>query len=137
MANVLERQILIDGWRNAVVQFVGAIDTADPVVVPALALSEFVNNDAQLVLQGLRLKNVTWSLGAGLELTLEWNAADPQKIVELSRTGSLDACHYGGIDPDLLRPGYDGAINLRTRSFAPGTTAGYTVVAEFVKMYRR
>lgn len=137
MANVLERKILIDGWRNAVVQFVGSIDSSDPAVVPALSLSDLVNNDKQLILQGLRVEKVAWTLGGGLLLALEWTSADPQKIVELAGHSEFCGRRYGGLVPDLLRAGYDGSLSFRTRGFVPGTVTNYTVVVECAKMYRR
>lgn len=135
MANVTERQIVQEGWRNVTVKFTGTIDSADVVEAPALSLGDMLNNDKGGTLWGFRVDRVQWSLGEGLLLGLEWNSADPQQIVELAGHDDIDACHAGGFIPDRLLAGYDGAINLRTRAYAPGTASNFTVVMNLVKLY--
>lgn len=135
MANVVQRQINLEGWRNVSVKFTGVIDTANVVEAPALLLSDLVNNDPTVDLWGLRVDQVKWSLSDGLMLALEWNAANPQQIVELAGWGKMKDQKTGGLVPDRLNPGFDGSINLRTRGYAAGTTANYTVTVDFVKLY--
>lgn len=135
MANNLDRQILLDGHRNCVVRFTGLIDTADVSETPALRLTDLVNNAPRMTLYGLRVDHVGWSVSDGMELVLEWNSTDPQLIHALSGQSELCTGKYGGLIPDKTLPGFDGAINLRTKDFAPGTTAAYAVVLKLIKLY--
>ena len=136
MANDLERQITLDGWRNCVVKFTGVIDSADVVWAPALSLSDCTNNESRVNLIGFRVDLVEWSLSQGLELVLEWNSTDPQQIYPLAGRGRINGWNYGGFTPDQLRPGFDGGINLRTQAYDPGTIANFTIVLELIKLYR-
>lgn len=136
MANTLERQITLDGYRNVVVKLTGVIDTSDVIVMPALSLSDLVTNEQRLTLWGLRANAVTWSLSDGLEIAIEWNGTVPQQMWQLSGRGKACADGYGGYNPDPLRTGYDGSINLRTMAYGAGTISNYMVLLEFVKLYR-
>ena len=135
MANVLERQITLDGWRNAVVKFTGVLDSSDAIEVPALRLTDLVNNETMATLVGLRVDIIEWSLSNGLEMVLEWNSTNPQQIYPIAGRGKINAWNYGGYLPDRTRPGYDGAINLRSLTYAPGTIANFSVQVEFIKLY--
>lgn len=135
MANTLERQITLDGWRNCVVKFTGVIDSTDAILVPALALSDLQNNEQLVRLSALRVDLVEWSMSQGLELVLEWNSSNPQQIFPLAGRGRINGWNYGGFLPDRSRLGFDGAINLRTQAYAPGTIANFTIVLELVKLY--
>lgn len=135
MANDLEHQTTLDGWRNCVVKFTGVIDTADVSWTPAFRLTDCTNNESRATLVGFRIDLVEWSLSSGLELVLEWNSADPQQIYPLAGRGRINGWNYGGFTPDRTRPGYDGALNLRTQAYAPGTIANFTIVLELVKLY--
>lgn len=135
MANVLQRQITLEGWRNVSVKFTGVIDTASVVDAPALSLSDLINNDPRVTLWGLRVDAVKWSLSDGLEMGLEWNSTNPQQIYELAGRGKIKDLKTGGNIPDRTQPGFDGAINLRTRNYAPGSVANFTVTVDFVKLY--
>lgn len=136
MANILERQIVLDGYRNVLIKLTGLIDTSDAVVAPALVLTDLVNNDKAMVFYALRVDEVSWSMKDGLLAFLEWNSTNPQQIAFLTGQGRICGEEFGGFIPDTLRPGFDGAINLRTQAFSPGTLANYTVVLEMTKMYR-
>ena len=136
MANVLERQITHDGWRNAVVKFTGVLDSSDAIEAPALRLTDLVNNEVRATLVGLRVDIVEWSLSQNLELVLEWNGTVPQQIFPIAGRGKINAWNYGGYVPDRTRPGYDGSINLRTQAYSPGTIANFSVQVEFIKLYQ-
>ena len=135
MSNILQRQISLDGWRNAVVKWTGVLDSSDETIAPALALSELTNNDVGGRLAGLRLDKVQWSIDGMLNVILEWNAATPQLMQTCADTGEACYTETGGVVPDRLASGYDGSVNLRTTGFPGGTSAAYTVHAHFVKLY--
>lgn len=135
MANTLERQITLDGWRNCVVKFTGVLDTSDAIETPALALTDLSNNDPTARLWGFRVDLLEWSMSNNLEIVLEWNSANPQQIHPLAGRGRINSWNYGGFLPDRTRPGFDGAINLRTQTYAPGTIANFSITLELIKLY--
>lgn len=137
MANVLERQITLDGFRNCVVKFTGVIDSSDAIEVPAIALGDMKTNDSGAMLVGFRVDLIEWSMSQGLEVALEWNSANPQQIMPLAGRGRIVSTNYGGFTPDQLRPGYDGSINLRSQAYQPGTISNFTIVLELIKLYQR
>lgn len=135
MANNLQRQILLDGWRNVSVKWVGVLDTSDANLAPALALSDLGPNDPQRTLVGLRLDTVAWSVNGDLTAILEWNAASPQFIVALTDSQRIKAKDIGGFRPDRTATGYNGSLNLRTVGYLPGRPVAYTLHCNFVKLY--
>lgn len=135
MGNVLDRQITLDGFRNCVVKFTGVIDTADVVEAPALVLSDMKTNDPTGKLVGFRFDMIEWSMSQGLEIVIEWNSANPQQLLPIAGRGKINSTNYGGFTPDQTRPGFDGAINLRSQGFSPGSVGNFTVVLELVKLY--
>lgn len=136
MANVLQRQITLDGWRNCVVKFTGVLDSADALETPALRLTDLSNNEQRATLYAFRVDLVEWSISTGLELVLEWNSNTPQQIFPLAGRGRINGWNYGGFIPDTTLAGFDGSINLRTQSYSAGTIANFTVALELVKLYR-
>lgn len=137
MANRLDRQIMSDGWRGGEVRFTGVLDSSDVSLTPALSLSDFTNNDVLQRLVGLRVDKIEFAVGPNLEIILEWNAASPQLLAALTYASKQKYECYGGLLPNQLNPGYDGAINLNTQGFSVGTPAVYTVFMSFVKLYAR
>lgn len=136
MANVTEFQITEEGPRNAVVKLTGVLDTSDVSITPAISLSEFTNNDVRMVLWGLRVDMLEWSMSNGLEINLTWNSiGNPQQIFPLAGRGRIAANNYGGFIPDKTRGGFDGSINLVSKGFAAGTVQNYTIILELVKLY--
>lgn len=136
MANNLQRQITLDGWRNVFVKFVGVLDSSDANIAPALALSDLRNNDPSGVLSGLRVDSVAWSVNGDLTAILEWQAATPQLIVALTDSQRIKANKAGGFLPDQTASGYTGALNLRTTGYPGGRTVAYTLAVNLVKLYR-
>lgn len=135
MANNLQRQILLDGWRNVSVKWVGVLDTSDVNLTPALALSDLQPGDPMRTLVGLRLDMVAWSVNGGLTAILEWNASSPQFIVALTDSQRIKANKSGPFRPNRDVTGYDGSINLKTVGYTPGRPVGYTLQCNFVKIY--
>ena len=137
MANVLARQILEEGPRNAVVKLTGVLTNSDMSETPAIKLADFGNNDAQAgTLVGLRVDAVIYSMGLGIDLLLAWNGASPQQIMPLAGRGKIDATGDGGMLPNMLLSGYDGSINLYSTGYVPGTTQNFTVLLRLVKLYK-
>lgn len=137
MANSLDKQITLDGPRNAVVKLTGTVDTTNVALVPAILLGDFINNDQNLTLIGFRVDLIEWSISNPLEVQLGWNSTNPQQIFPLSGRGRIASDNYGGFLPDTKRAGFDGTIQLSTTNYTPGTLANYTIVFELVKLYKR
>jgi len=136
MANQLDFQITEEGHRNAVLKLTGVLDTTDVSETPAVALSDFVNNDPRLVLSGLRVDLLEYVIGDGIEIILEWASLNPKQIFALAGRGRINSTNYGGFLPDPSRPGYNGNINLRTTGYVQGSIQNFTIVLELVKLYR-
>lgn len=136
MANSTEFQITEEGPRNAIVKLTGVLDTLDVTLAPAVSLSQFVNNDVRMVLWGLRIDMLEWSMTNNLEVNLFWNSSGtPQQIFPLAGRGRIYAANYGGFIPDRTRGGYDGSINLQSKGFTAGTQQNYTIILELIKLY--
>lgn len=133
--NSFDRQIMLDGPRNAVVKLTGVLDTSDVVVVSAIALQDFTNNDTRQTLVGFRVDEVEFSISDGIQLLLAWDGLSPQQIFALSGRGCIEGERYGGFTPDQTRDGYNGNINLTSTGFVPGSIKNFTVVVELVKLY--
>lgn len=136
MANVTDFQITEEGYRNAVIKLTGALDTSDVYLRPAVALNFFNSNEPNARLVGLRMDLIEFSVGNAIEILLEWQAASPQQIFNLARTGKVHSYGYGGFVPDQLRSGYTGDINLKTTGYPAGTVQVYTIVLELIKLYK-
>lgn len=134
MANITQKQVLLDGPRNAVVKLTGVLDTADIYVTPAVSLQDFLTNDPNGVLAGLRIDHVQYAIGSGIELLLEWNGSNPQQIAPLAGRGRMDVWADGGWFPNEKLPGYDGSINLRSTGYMTGKQ-NYTLTLAMVKLY--
>lgn len=135
MANSLDRQITEEGPRNAIVKLTGVLDTNDITEAPAIALSDFKNNDSRMQLTGLRADMLEYSIAQGLEVLLYWHSATPKLIYPLARAGRIFSWSYGGFLPDPLLAGYTGDIDLVTKGFVPGSTMTFVVVLELIKLY--
>lgn len=132
----IERQITEEGPRNAIVKLTGLLTSSDVSITPVIALTDFVNNDVRMVLRGLRVDMLEYSIGGGVEILLAWNASSPQQIFYIAGRGKIYSSDYGGFVPDRTRAGYTGDINLSTTGFVPGMAAqNFTVVLELVKQY--
>lgn len=139
MANSRVRTILLDGPRNAVVNLTGTLDSGNENWTPAFSLSDFVNNDTGMMgtLWGFRINKLRFSVTNQLTGQLYWQANTPILIAALSDGDDLSYRHAGGLIPNRLASGFNGAINFVTNGFIPGTPCGYTVHLEMVKLYAR
>ena len=135
MANSVEYQVTEEGLRNAVVKLTGILDTSNVSELPAIPLNLFGNNDKRLVLVGLRVDLIEWSISSGLEVNLAWNSSTPQQIFPLAGRGRINSTNYGGFIPDRTRGGYTGDINLVTTGYVAGMVANFSIVLELVKLY--
>ena len=136
MANQVEKQIVEEGPRNAVVKISGVLDTSDIGLVSFISPSDFSNNDIGLKLFGFRVDAVIFSTGQVIDVILAWNGALPQLILPLARSGKIDATPDGGFIPDNTRTGYDGTINLSTRGFPAGSVQVFSLLIRLVKLYK-
>lgn len=133
------RFIQSDGPRNAVVTITGILDVADAAFVPAISLTDFTNNDDRFgKLNGLRVDELNYSMGDGIELALTWAATSEQLIAAFAGRGKLKFRSSGGLQPNQSAVGYSGDINLRSTGF---NTQGvppqnFTVEIYCVKLYK-
>lgn len=136
MPNTLDKRVVEEGWRNAVVRLTGVLGNSDANWVPAFPLTDLVNNDTLAGrLSGLRVDSINYACSNALAVNLYWKSASPQLIAGLSRSGHLKAKHAGGLLPDQTLSDYDGDINLVTSGYAPGTTQNFTILLYLVKLY--
>ena len=140
MANTFSREILADGYRNAVVKISGVLDTADASLAPAVSLTDFVNNDNVMgKLSGLRVDHIWHSMGNGIEMLLTWDATVQQQIAAVAARGRETFIGVGGLKPNMLALGFSGDINLLTTGFnvqGPGPQ-NFTLLLEMIKLYRQ
>ena len=137
MANQVEKQIIEEGPRNAVVKVSGVLDTSDINLVSFISFADFINNDAHgLRPVGFRLDAVIYSVGQVLDIILAWNGSVPQLILPLARSGKIDATPDGGFVPDQTKGGYDGSINVSSKGFPAGTVQVFSLLIRLVKLYK-
>ena len=137
MANQIEKLIVEEGPRNAIVRIAAVLDTKDITTegVSFIKLSDFLNNDTRQVLTGLRVDEVIYSLGQTIDVVLSWNGSVPQLILPLARSGRVDAWSDGGFVPDKTRDGYDGSINIKTTGYPAGSIQNLTLLIRLIKLY--
>lgn len=134
MANTLDRVIVQEGWRNASVRLTGSLDTSDVTLAPVISLTDFQNNDKRLTLSGFRLDEVRFALQNTMGVTLYWESAVPQALVNLALEGEF--CFSGGLIPDTTRLDYTGNICLSTTGFQVGKPNMFTIQLDLIKLYR-
>lgn len=136
---VENRKILEDGWRNAVVQVTGVLDTADITLDSFIQLSDLTNNDLRAgSLVGLRVDCIEYSIGDGLQFTLYWQSTANELIASLAGRGKLKYYRAGGLQPNQSAIGYSGNILYSSTGF---NTQGvppqnFSILVSFVKLYR-
>lgn len=138
MPNLLDRQILEDGPRNAVVKFVGMLDSSDVTEVPALALGDMIGNDQNQTLAGFRVDRIDCTASFPLQVTLAWNSTNPQLIAAIGQDNAeMDFKFAGGLQPNMTLAGYDGGINLYTSGYPTlmGGIYNFTIRLRLVKVY--
>lgn len=136
MANKFDQEIMLDGWRNAVVKITGILDSGDANLSPVISLSDFTNNDINTGrLVGFRIDHIWHSIGNGLEIGLFWDATDPQIITAVAGRGK--ETFGGGLHPRQNNVGYTGNINLITTGFGVQglPPQNFTVLLEMAKLY--
>lgn len=143
MANANTKRIVRDGYRNAVVELIGTLDTAAASfsVTPAIDISaDFTSNDPGFTsFTGLRVDKIIYSLADGLSAFLYWDATADQVIAAIAGRGKIDVRKDAGLQPDSAAAGYTGDIDLIVYNIAPpaGTIQAYSIVLEMVKLYTK
>ena len=138
MANALTKQILEEGPRNAIVVLTGVLDTSDVTETPAIALSDFTNNDTLMgPLVGFRVDDIEYVIGNGLEVQIAWHSDTPQMIAAIAGRGHARFCHFGGKLPLATMPNYTGDIDVTTTGFGVqgAGTQNFTITLELIKLY--
>lgn len=143
MANTASKRIVRDGYRNAVVELMGTLDTAAAsfTVTPAIDISaDFSANDPnQTAFVGLRIDKIKYSLSDGIQAFLYFNATADQLIAGIAGRGKLDFKPDAGITPNQGAAGYDGDIDLTINNItaAAGVVQTYTILLEMIKLYTK
>lgn len=140
MANSNTKRIVRDGYRNAVVELVGVLDTAAASIItaPAIVLADFTSNDPGFTrLSGFRVDVIRYSISDGITAMLFWQSTAQQPIASLAGRDTLDFKCDAGLQPSSVAAGYTGEINLEVYNVAPPATTkqGYTITVELVKLY--
>lgn len=136
MPNTVEKRILEEGHRNAIVKLAGSLTTSDESQPEIIKLTDFTNNAPRLNLVGLRLDQVNYSISHQIGVVLSWYGDTPQLIAALADNGELDSRFAGGDFPDRNRSGYNGSVGLATQGFPPGgSPQEFTLTIRFVKIY--
>jgi len=138
MANTFTNKIILDGWRNAVVQISAVLDTSDAVLTPAVTLSDFTNNDtANKQFVGFRFDHIWHAIGDGLEIQILWNGINSERVVAIAGRGRETFSSDGGLCPKMANPGYDGSINVISTGFATvgSPIQNFTLQLTMVKLY--
>lgn len=124
MANTFYKRVVQEGYRNAVVQLSGNLDTAvaAPAQVQQILRSDFSSNDPVFgTLTGFRFDRVQYSTSPDVWVELLWDATADRSIVRFGGSHEETASIYGGIRPVEEDAGYTGDINVFVN--APGASA--------------
>lgn len=137
MPNSREKQILSEGFKNAVVSLSGVLTVSDENWPSAIRLADFLQNDSRMgTLVGLRVDFIEFSATDPMVLIPAWNSDSPQIIGTYSQSGEVDyLTRGGGKQPDRNRSGYDGSINVSTQGFVAGHNTGYMITLTMTKLY--
>lgn len=133
-----DKNILNDGYRNAVVKLSGTIDKMDENWVRAIELKDFTNNDVRVGnLVALKLDAVEFAVGDGLSLVVEWDGNTPQQMGVFTQSDEISYMEYGGLKPNwkLGNAGLTGGINVKTINYTAGTTKGWGLLLRMSKIY--
>lgn len=136
MANVTNKRILEDGWRNAVVLLTGILDTSNASLTSTVVKGDFTNNGtAEGVLKAFRIDKISYSIADQLQVQLYWNATTPQVMAALAGRGHMKFRCVSGLQPaNVAAAGFDGSLNLITTGWASGAQ-NYSILLEMVKVY--
>jgi len=142
MANTNTKRIVADGPRNAVVELIGVLDTtaAEFTVTPAIDLDvDFANNEVGLVLAGLRVDEIQYSISDGVTARLFWDATADQLIAALAGHDKMCFGDKNGLQPSRIAAGYTGDIDLTVNNIivTPGSDPirVYTLLICMTKLY--
>lgn len=136
---VENRKILEDGWRNAIVQVSGVLDTSDITLDNFVQLSELINNDQRAGnLVGLRVDCIEYSIGDGLQFSFYWQSTANELVAAIAGRGKLKYEKAGGLQPNQSAVGYTGNILFSSTGFnTQGTPPqNFSLKISFVKLYR-
>jgi hypothetical protein len=139
MANVVDRHVIESGPKNAVVQIVGVLGSADVVLEAIVDAVETNPYYRDRVFTGYRVIEIEYSMGPGIQIQLAWGSSTPQLIAALAGRGEMDFEDVGGLRPDETLNDYDGTIRLSTTGFDfnDGRPQNFTVTLTLAKIYAR
>lgn len=133
MANSVVTQILADGCRHFTLKVTGILDTSDvaatAIVTPA-SMASMVSS-AGVLPQQVRIDRITWSIQEGLAVRLEWDAATPVQILDLTKTGAQDYRDMGGLQNNAVSP--TGNILMATQGFVAASIYNFSFLMECIK----
>lgn len=127
MANVVTTQTLLDGPRKLVVLLTAVLDASNEARAVKVDVSAL--DPAPLK---VRVDKIGYSISAGLQVVLDWDATAPVNFAALTDSGELEACSFGGLQ-NTADTGITGDIYLTTLGYSTGT-ATYTLLLEMTKV---
>ena len=154
MANTFTSRVSEEGYRNAIITLTGLLDTSDANIDPAVALTDFSNNDSRAgTFYAFRLDHVWHTISDGIEVQLWWSGLSRILMLPLAGRGRESFETIGGILPPLtqqprqpyfLSPGLNGNIAITTTGWGTGlgTTTeelvqSFTLELELIKLYKQ
>lgn len=141
MANAFTKRIVEDGYRNAVVELVGILDTniAASTQVQQVLKSDFTNNDTmRKAFSGFRVDTIQFSMSDGMYVSLFWDATTDRTIAALAGHHTFEFVDNRGtgLQPVPADAGYTGDINVNAYAPTAATTnVVYTIMLNLTKLY--
>ena len=128
MSNLITKEIIDDGARNAIVKVVVVLDSSDLSATDILDPADFVP-----VPSTFKIDRLQYAVESGITVQLWWDATSDVYIATLDGTSMIDARRFGGF-PNNSGAGKTGKIQLSTQGYASGTQAA-TVILECSKVF--
>lgn len=123
MANVIDKQTIVNSSRNLVVKVViegeaAGSDEAATTLVDVSALDSTINH--------LSLEKIQYDL-TGFSVKLLWDATTDDELLDLTGAHSMDFTDFGGI-PDPQSTGSTGDVNITTVGLGAAADIGTLVL---------
>ena len=128
MSNLVTKEIIEDGIRNAVTKIVVVLDSSDLDHVVVVDPADFTPTPWMF-----RIDTISFVVEDGLTCYVYWDATNPDLVVTLDGTHELKFRRFGGIADSAVAP--TGKITLSTYGWSRGAILSATIVLEMVKLY--
>lgn len=128
MSNLVTKEIIEDGIRNAVTKIVIVLDTSDLDHVVVVDPADYDPEPWKFVVD-----YVSFSVEPGLTSYLYWDATVPDLMLTLDGTHELKFKRFGGLPDSAVNA--TGKITLSTNGWTRGAVLAATIVLQMVKCY--